>query len=80
MLDKAFTFAGLNRRADSFIGLFRSSSSLDDIYQKVSTEKNNPLVNIFVAGMNELRVSLDPGAIPSDHLREHVEERVTTSM
>jgi TolQ protein len=80
MLDKAFTFAGLNRRADSFLGLFRSSSSLDDVYQKVSKEKNNPLVNIFVAGMNELRVSLEPGAIPSDHMREHVEERVTTSM
>ncbi len=80
MLDKAFTFAGLNRRADSFLGLFRSSSSLDDVYQKVSKEKNNPLVNIFVAGMNELRVSLEPGMTPSDHLREHVEERVTTSM
>jgi TolQ protein len=80
MLDKAFTFAGLNRRADSFLGLFRSSSSLDDVYQKVAKEKNNPLVNIFVAGMNELRVSLEPGTVPSDHLREHVEERVTTSM
>jgi len=80
MLDKAFTFAGLNRRADSFLGVFRSSSSLDDVYQKVAKEKNNPLVNIFLAGMNELRVSLDPGAVPSDHLREHVEERVTTSM
>ncbi len=79
MLDKAFTFAGLNRRADSFLGLFRSSP-LDDVYQKVAKEKNNPLVNIFVAGMNELRVSLEPGSIPSDHLREHVEERVTTSM
>ena len=30
--------------------------------------------------MNELRVSLEPGTVPSDHLREHVEERVTTSM
>jgi TolQ protein len=80
MLDKAFTFAGLNRRADSFLGLFRSSSSLDDVYQKVANEKNNPLVNIFLAGMNELRVSLEPGTVPSDHLREHVEERVTTSM
>jgi biopolymer transport protein ExbB len=80
MLDKAFTFAGLNRRADSFLGVFRASSSLDDVYQKVSKEKNNPLVNIFLAGMNELRVSLEPGSVPSDHLREHVEERVTTSM
>jgi len=80
MLDKAFTFAGLNRRADTFLGVFRASSSLDDVYQKVAKEKNNPLVNIFLAGMNELRVSLEPGSIPSDHLREHVEERVTTSM
>ena len=80
MLDKAFTFAGLNRRADSFLGVFRASSSLDDVYQKVAKEKNNPLVNIFLAGMNELRVSLEPGSVPSDHLREHVEERVTTSM
>jgi biopolymer transport protein ExbB len=80
MLDKAFTFASLNRRADSFLGMFRSSSSLDDVYQKVANEKNNPLVNIFIAGMNELRVSLEPGTVPSDHLREHVEERVTTSM
>jgi biopolymer transport protein ExbB len=80
MLDKAFTFAGLNRRADSFLGVFRSASSLDDVYQKVSNEKNNPLVNIFLAGMNELRVSLQAGATPSDHLREHIEERVTTSM
>jgi biopolymer transport protein ExbB len=80
MLDKAFTFAGLNRRADAFLGLFRSSSSLDDVYQKVAKEKNNPLVNIFVAGMNELRVSLEPGAVPSDYMRGHVEERVTTSM
>jgi len=80
MLDKAFTFAGLNRRADTFLGVFRGSSSLDDVYQKVAKEKNNPLVNIFLAGMNELRVSLEPGSVPSDHLREHVEERVTTSM
>jgi TolQ protein len=80
MLDKTFTFAGLNRRADTFLGLFRSSASLDEVYQKVAKEKNNPLVNIFVAGMNELRVSLEPGTVPSDHLREHVEERVTTSM
>ena len=80
MLDKAFTFAGLNRRADSFLGVFRASSSLDDVYQKVAKEKNNPLVNIFLAGMNELRVSLEPGSVPSDHLREHIEERVTTSM
>ena len=80
MLDKAFTFAGLNRRADTFLGVFRASSSLDDVYQKVAKEKNNPLVNIFLAGMNELRVSLEPGTVPSDHLREHVEERVTTSM
>ncbi|HTJ63238.1 MAG TPA: protein TolQ [Alphaproteobacteria bacterium] len=80
MLDKAFTFAGLNRRADSFLGVFRASSSLDDVYQKVAKEKNNPLANIFLAGMNELRVSLEPGSVPSDHLREHIEERVTTSM
>jgi biopolymer transport protein ExbB len=80
MLDKAFTFAGLNRRADSFLGIFRSSASLDEVYQKVAKEKNNPLVNIFLAGMNELRVTLEPGAVPSDHMREHVEERVTTSM
>ncbi len=80
MLDKAFTFAGINRRADAFLGVFRASSSLDDVYQKVAKEKNNPLANIFLAGMNELRVSLEPGTVPSDHLREHVEERVTTSM
>ena len=80
MLDKAFTFAGLNRRADQFLGVFRSSSSLDDVYKKVADVKNNPLVSIFIAGMNELRVSLDPGMIPSDHLREHVEERVSTAM
>ncbi len=80
MLDKAFTFAGINRRADAFLGVFRASSSLDDVYQKVSKEKNNPLTNIFLAGMNELRVSLEPGTTPSDHLREHIEERVTTSM
>ena len=80
MLDKTFTFASLNRRAGAFLGLFRSSSSLDEVYQKVSKEKNYQLVNIFVAGMNELRVSLDPGMIPSDHLREHVEERVSTAM
>jgi biopolymer transport protein ExbB len=80
MLDKAFTFAGINRRADAFLGVFRASSSLDDVYQKVAKEKNNPLANIFLAGMNELRVSLEPGSVPSDHLREHIEERVTTSM
>ena len=80
MLDKAFTFAGINRRADAFLGVFRASSSLDDVYQKVAKEKNNPLANIFLAGMNELRVSLEPGTVPSDHLREHIEERVTTSM
>ena len=80
MLDKAFTFAGLNRRADQFLGIFRASSSLDDVYKKVSNVKNNPMVNIFVAGMNELRVSLEPGAIPSDYLREHVEQRVSTAM
>ena len=80
LLDKSFSFSSLNRRASDFLATFRSASSLDEVYQKVANEKNNPLVNIFVAGMNELRVSLEPGAVPSEAVREHIEERVATAM
>ena len=80
LLDKSFSFSSLNRRASNFLAVFRSASSLDEVYQKVANEKNNPLVNIFVAGMNELRVSLEPGAVPTDAVREHIEERVATAM
>ena len=80
LLDKSFSFSSLNRRASDFLAVFRSASSLDEVYQKVANEKNNPLVNIFVAGMNELRVSLEPGAVPTDAVREHIEERVATAM
>ena len=80
LLDKSFSFSSLNKRASDFLAVFRSASSLDEVYQKVANEKNNPLVNIFVAGMNELRVSIEPGAVPSDAVREHIEERVATAM
>ena len=80
LLDKSFSFSSLNKRASDFLAVFRSASSLDEVYQKVANEKNNPLVNIFVAGMNELRVSLEPGTVPNDALREHIEERVATAM
>src|SRR5262249_36228210 len=80
MLNKTLTFAGMNRRADQFLSLFRSSPSLDDVYSQVDGVKNSPLASVFLAGMNELRVSLDSGAVPTDRQREHVEKRVATAM
>jgi len=49
---------------------FRSSSVARRCLSEGREEKNNPLVNIFLAGMNELRVSVEAGSAPSAHMRD----------
>jgi biopolymer transport protein ExbB len=80
LLDKSFFFASLNRRSEQFLKTFRNSSTLDEAYAKVQNEKNHPLVNIFKSGMEELRLSLTPGAVAHPELRAHVEDRTRTAM
>jgi biopolymer transport protein ExbB len=80
LLDKTFGFASLNKKAEAFLRTFRTSSTLDEAYAKVQNEKNNPLVNIFKSGMEELRLSLTPGVTAHPELRAHVEDRTRTAM
>jgi biopolymer transport protein ExbB len=80
LLDKSFFFAALNRRSEAFLRTFRNSATLDEAYAKVQNEKNSPLVNIFRSGMEELRLSLTPGAVAHPELRAHVEDRTRTAM
>jgi biopolymer transport protein ExbB len=80
LLDKSFFFASLNRRSELFLKTFRNSTTLDEAYAKVQNEKNHPLINIFKSGMEELRLSLTPGAAAHPELRAHVEDRTRTAM
>ncbi len=80
LLDKSFFFASLNRRSEQFLKTFRNSATLDEAYAKVQNEKNHPLINIFKSGMEELRLSLTPGAAAHPELRAHVEDRTRTAM
>jgi biopolymer transport protein ExbB len=80
LLDKSFFFASLNRRSETFLRTFRNSTTLDEAYAKVQNEKNHPLINIFKSGMEELRLSLTPGAAAHPELRAHVEDRTRTAM
>jgi len=57
IFDKSFGLRRLNRRSNDFEQAFWSGNSLDDLYDRISSQPRDPMSAVFVAAMREWRRS-----------------------
>ncbi len=57
IFQKSFGLRRLNKRSSEFEKLFWSGKSLDDLYDRISSQPSDPMSAVFVAAMREWRRS-----------------------
>lgn len=79
---KFLSFKILKEKIRKFEDMFRSGQMLDQIYNKVITERdtNNPLGMIFVSAMHEWKSEKKPVDNPGLHIAFGVKDRIRQSM
>ena len=79
IIDKAFAFFTLKRKARDFERNFWSGRSLEDLYAQHSHNADQPFTAVFVAALREWKRSFEGGA-PREVLATGVKERVEKAM
>ncbi|MBL4588453.1 MAG: protein TolQ [Alphaproteobacteria bacterium] len=80
MLAKKITLTNLNRRAGRFEDAFWSGEALDKLYERVKKSSSDPLLNTFVAGMDEWKTATSTGLPSSQPLQAGLQQRVERAM
>ena len=70
----------LNRYADHFEDRFWSGEPLDKIYETFRTQKDDPLVRTFSAGMEEWNAGVSTGIPSRSNLQAGIRQRVERAM
>ncbi len=78
MLDKFFRFSAVQKKMFAFENSFWSGIVLDQLYENVKRNINNPLVAVFVAAMNECKRQNTKDL--SYNLKESHKTRISASM
>src|SRR5262249_53200805 len=55
------------KQTDGFLGIFRQSNRLADVYTACQTYRESPLAGIFIAGYQEIDKQLQKGATSQSH-------------
>jgi biopolymer transport protein TolQ len=80
VLAKKMTLTKLNRRAQRFEDAFWSGEPLDKLYDRVKKSSVDPLLNTFVAGMDEWKTATSGGLPGSQSLQAGLQQRVERAM
>ncbi len=77
---KKMTLTNLNRRAQRFEDAFWSGEPLDKLYERVKKSSSDPLLNTFVAGMDEWKSATTSGLPSTEPLQAGLQQRVERAM
>ena len=80
IFDKLMLLRRMKKRAARFEDEFWSGGSVDDLYDRVSQRKGNPMAGIFMAAMREWRKSNPQERSGELNIRGGVQERIDRSM
>ena len=80
ILAKKMTLTRLNRRAQRFEDAFWSGEPLDKLYDRVKKSSSDPLLNTFLAGMDEWKSATTVGLPSSEPLQAGLQQRVERAM
>jgi len=76
---KSFRIRRLNREADAFEDRFWSGASLDDLYDEIGDEPNDPMASVFSAAMKEWRHTSGRG-MGGEGVRAGLQARIDKAM
>lgn len=80
IFDKRGTLKKLNARASRFEDSFWSGESLDKLYERVRKSKQDPLLKVFCAGMDEWHNGVAGGLPAKESLQASLRQRVERAM
>lgn len=80
IFEKKGTLSRLNKRGNKFEEAFWSGEPLDKLYQRVKKGKRDPLIQTFIAGMEEWHNGVSGGIPKSDSVKASLKQRVERAM
>ncbi|MEE9301037.1 MAG: protein TolQ [Alphaproteobacteria bacterium] len=80
IFEKIIRMRRLRAYAERFEEAFWSGGSLDDLYEDIDREPQDPMSSIFVSAMREWHRSADRGATGSDHVKASLQQRIERVM
>jgi biopolymer transport protein TolQ len=80
IFEKRSTLRKLYRRAARFEDAFWSGEPLDKLYQRVKKSKDDPILAVFSAGMEEWQAGIEGGLPSRENLQAGLRQRVERAM
>lgn len=80
IFEKRSTLGKLYRRAAKFEDAFWSGEPLDKLYQRVKKTQDDPMLNVFAAGMDEWEEGVEGGLPSRQNIQASLRQRVERAM
>ncbi len=80
IFEKVIRMRRLRSYAERFEEAFWSGGSLDDLYDEIDREPQDPMSSIFVSAMREWHRSADRGSIGSEQTKASLQQRIERVM
>ena len=80
IFEKVIRMRRLRAYAERFEEAFWSGGSLDDLYEEIDREPQDPMSSIFVSAMREWHRSADRGGAGSEHSKASLQQRIERVM
>ncbi len=80
IFEKRGTLRKLYRRAAKFEDAFWSGEPLDKLYQRVKKSQDDPILNVFAAGMDEWQEGVEGGLPSRENIQASLRQRVERAM
>jgi biopolymer transport protein TolQ len=80
IFEKVIRMRRLKAYAEQFEEAFWSGGSLDDLYDEIDREPQDPMSSIFVSAMREWHRSSERGGAGSEHTRASLQQRIERVM
>ena len=80
IFDKIKTMKIMTRRAKRFEDAFWSGEALDKLYDRVKQSKPDPMLNVFIAGMDEWKVAANDQKSGNSALQAGLQQRIERAM
>jgi biopolymer transport protein TolQ len=80
IIDKWFTFKGLDSKAGKFETAFWSGEALEKLYNRIQGKPGDPMGRTFCAGMNEWKLTVESAPNIDGTLRAGLQQRIDRAM
>lgn len=80
IFEKLKTLKMANRRAKKFEDAFWSGEPLDKLYERVKQSKTDPMLSVFIAGMDEWKVAANDQKSGNSALQAGLQQRIERAM